>query len=164
MRTQLQKIKSSGSGNVLLLGFPAETGNVLRQSKELDLNVGFFQGFEVMSDPQVAQIAEDAIEGVVYIQSSTVNTVASDAFAQVYRSRFGSDPPYYAAEAYDAVFVLDSARQRAGNGSAFNAAMYATRILDGASGQIVFDPEGDVDKPFEIGRVENGKLVRIKIV
>ncbi len=42
--------------------------------------------------------------------------------------------------------------------------LYAIKNYEGASGMITFDENGEVVKPFEIGQVQDMKLVKIKEV
>ncbi|MDO8625380.1 MAG: ABC transporter substrate-binding protein, partial [Candidatus Diapherotrites archaeon] len=162
VRTQIFKIKQANPQNVLILGFPAETGAVLKQSKEIGLDARFFEGFEVMSDPQVAQIAQDAVNGVYNIQTAAPSGALPGAFAADYSKAYGAAPPYYAAEGYDAVYLYKDAIKSGLSTERIKAALYATKDFTGASGTLSFDANGDVDKPFEIGQVVDLKLKRIK--
>ena len=160
MRTQLTKIEQYNPENVLMVSFPAETGRILVQSKELGLSVNFFEGFEVMSDPQVSEIAGDLVEGVVYIQSISQKGAKSNDFAKKYLERYGEEAPYYAVEAYDIVYLYSETFHE-GSSLKTKEALYNVQDYNGASGVISFDENGDVLKPFEIGKVINKKLVAL---
>jgi len=164
-RSVLTKINSIPHENIAVFSFPSETGEILKQSKELGINTNFFEGFEVMSDPQIMQIAGNATEGVVYIQSAQANNEAATNFKKNYIAKFKKEAPYYAAESYDALKIYAETLKRTnGDTGKIKDELYKIKNYEGASGTTTFDEHGDVLKPFEIGQVVNGELVTIKVV
>lgn len=160
VRTQLTKIKEGGPLNILMISYPSETGLILKQSEELGIDAQFFEGFEIMMDPQVAKIAGDAINGVIYIQGVSPSNGLTEEFKDNYKSAYGVDAPYYAAEAYDAVKLYAQAMVK--EPKDVKSGLYEIKNFEGVSGTITFDLNGDVKKPFEIGQVQDMKLVKIK--
>lgn len=159
MRTQLTKIKGKNPENILMISFPAETGRILVQSEELGISAKFFEGFEVMSDPQVAEIAGNLVNGVTYIQSISQTGTKAEEFAKNYFEKYGEKAPYYAVEAYDIVYLYAEAINE--DSSNIKGSLYNVQNYNGASGTISFDENGDVVKPFEIGIVLDGKLIAL---
>jgi branched-chain amino acid transport system substrate-binding protein len=164
LRTQLTKIKAVNSSSILMLSYPSETGIILKQSKELGIESNFFEGFEIMMDPQVAQIAGDAVNGVVYIQSASTDNQLNEKFKKDYKAKYGAEPPYYAVEAYDIIKIYDSVIKDKKDLETIKSNLYTLKDFQGASGIITFDENGDVVKPFEIGQVQNGSLTPIKVI
>jgi len=162
MRSQLTKI--SGADDILMISFPTETGMILKQSRELGIVARFFEGFEIMSDPQVAEIAGNATEGVIFIQAKTSVDKSGEEFRQRYLERFGAQPPFYSAEAYDSIMIYGALLKHRSDLDTLKERLYALKNFNGASGTISFDDNGDVTKPFEIGQIRNSKLETITIV
>lgn len=163
MRSQLTKIKDKNPENMLMLSYPAETGRILVQSEELGIEARFFEGFEVMSDPQVEEIAGDLVNGVTYIQSASLGEEAEN-FKTSYMESYGNEAPYYSAEAYDIVMVYAEVLKKDSNLNNLKKNLYTIKDFKGVSGTITFDENGDVLKPFEIGEIQGGELVALKIV
>lgn len=162
VRTQLAKIKAKNPTSILMISYPSETGIILKQSKELGIKSNFFEGFEIMMDPQVAQIAGDAVNGVIYIQSATFDNQLNEEFKEKYKTKYGIDPAYYSVEAYDIMKIYDSVVKSKKDVKTVRSNLYNLKNFQGASGIITFDANGDVVKPFEIGEVQNRVLVKIK--
>ena len=161
-RTQLSKIKEAKA--IFTPNWPVELANILKQSKELGIDANFFEGFEVMGDPQIKEIAKGLENGVTYIQPITASSTQAKEFKNKYLLSYSFEPPYYAAEAFDAVKLFEKALKNAnGNTSLVKDELYKIQNFQGASGTISFDEHGDVKKPFEIGQVINDKLVTIEI-
>lgn len=165
MRTQLTKIKNANPKAILMISWPEETGSILKSSKEMNINVKFFEGFEVMSDPHVKQIAGDLVNGVIYIQPAESKSLKAEQFKKQYEEKYGATPPFYSAESYDLIYLYKLAIQNAkGDLDKVKNELYKIKNYEGASGTITFDQQGDVTKPFEIGEVTSSGLRIIKIV
>jgi len=164
VRTQLSKIKEKNPGYILMISFPAETGTILKQAHEMGIAAQFFQGFEVMADPQISAMVGDLVNNVIYIQAPSQESVISKAFSESYKAHYGEEPPYYSAEAYDIIKLYAEAMKDGTDGETIKKNLYAIKNYEGASGIITFDEKGEVVKPFEIGQVQNMKLVKLKEV
>ena len=164
MRTQLIKIKNSQAPAVFVPNWPIELANILKESKELDVNVKFYEGFEIMSDPQIKQIAGDLANGITYIQAADANNTEAQQFKVNYQKEYGAGVPFYAAESYDIILLYAKALKNDSNISQVKDELYKIKNFDGASGTITFDANGDCIKPFEIGKIVDGNLTTIKIV
>ncbi len=164
MRTQLTKIKNKKPESILMISYPSETGTILKQAKELDIEAQFFEGFEIMMDPQVAEIAGDAVNGVIYIQTVAPESIKNNEFKNKYQEEYGEEAPYYSVEAYDIIKLYEIAMKDGIDSEKIKNNLYAIENFEGASGMITFDEKGDCIKPFEIGEVQNRELVTIKII
>lgn len=85
-------------------------------------------------------------------------------FVRAFRAKFGREPNSFAALAYDATMVIAQAIERAGpNRGAIRdylAAMRESNSYQGVTGQIAFQPTGDVvAKTVAMTRVRRGSLV-----
>ena len=78
--------------------------------------------------------------------------------------KYAEEPPYYAAEAYDIIKIYARVMQKGINSEIIKSNLYGLKDFEGASGIITFDENGDCIKPFEIGQVQDRKLVPLKII
>jgi branched-chain amino acid transport system substrate-binding protein len=164
MRTQLTAIKTKNPSSILMLSYPGETGLILKQMKELDIRAQLFEGFEVMKDPQIKEIAGDAIEGVIFIQPEVPSSQKTMNFITAYKEKYNQDPVFFAAEAYDVINLYAKVLEEGTSSESIKNNLYKIKDYEGASGKITFDENGDVIKPFEIGQIQNLEPVTIKIV
>lgn len=193
-RGELRELAKSGSEALVVVAYPENGINIVRQA----LEEGFFTKFLFPDGMKAPEIIE-AI-GARFL-NGTYGTAAeakpgqegTSRFARAYQARFGEVPPKpYMQEAYDAVFVLAMAIEKAGKatGPAIRDAL--SDILDpkgetvyagewqkarqlikagkkvryeGASGLIAFDRNGDRSAAtIGVWKIENGKIVTDRII
>jgi len=76
-----------------------------------------------------------------------------------FKKEYGNEPGIFAAEAYDAVLALNEAvLDSDGSREGIMKAMKEVKF-EGASGTIDFDSNGDVNKPYSVLKVVDGKFV-----
>ncbi|MBU4536459.1 hypothetical protein KJ603_00260 [Patescibacteria group bacterium] len=68
----------------------------------------------------------------------------------------------YVAEGYDAIKLFEIALKDGIDSEKIKANLYAIKDYQGVSGNITFDENGDVIKPFVINIMENGVLVELE--
>jgi len=165
-RTQLIKIKGKNPDAIFM---PAHGPNImaliLKQTKELDVNVQFFstEGFK---DESVLEAAGGAAEGVI-LTSPTQNL---DEHYQSFKATFmakysGEEIPIYADYAYDAVKIVALAIKNAGSvkSDAIKNELYKIKGYRGATGEITFDEKGEViGKEYSVFVVKNGQFVPLE--
>jgi branched-chain amino acid transport system substrate-binding protein len=160
VRAQLTTIKSSDADGVMIGSYPPDTAIVLKQAREVGLQLPLFFQTEAVQNPEVLRDAGDAANGAVYILAAPASGEAPQAFVAAYDAKFGHKPELFAAEGYDVV-RLTAAAMAASNGAAPSGTsirdhLNAVRDYAGASGAITFDGHGDVIKPYAIKTIEGG--------
>ena len=107
------------------------------------------------------------VEGLVYLTPfvSTDSAENVKTFTEKYTTKFGSAPDQFAADAYDAVYLVKLALEKAGVTSAAeldNAklveAMHSVE-LDGLTGHMTFDADGEPQKDAKVAKIVNGQYV-----
>jgi branched-chain amino acid transport system substrate-binding protein len=159
MRSQITKIKKSGTSAVVVVSFPKDTVLVMQEAKELALGIPLYFQTEAVEDSSVLREAGDTAEGTVYILPAAAEGQVPAEFSASYENKFGQKPEIFAAEAYDIVYLIKDAlvaNKGNMNTSALRDYLYKVRNYPGASGEIMFDTNGDVLKPMAIKRIENG--------
>ncbi len=160
-RSQLTKIKNSDAEIIFFAAWPKEIALFLRQTKEMGINLLFISADAVTEDPDVIEVGEEAAEGLLYAFHTTPQNKEYTGFIARYKEEFGEEPPAYCAEAYDAVILgIKAIEESDGTKEDIKNKLYQIgRDYIGASGEITFDENGDVSKPFIIKTVKNGQFV-----
>jgi len=160
VKTQLTKIRALKPDIILALSQVKDAVIVLKNVKELNIKTPLFFQSEALDDPSVIKNAGDAANGATYITFAQNNSPKSKSFEEAYKKRFGTEPGQFAAEAYDAVFLIADGLKKVGKVNSVNLhnELYAVKDYQGASGTITFDKNGDVIKPFAIKKIVNGKI------
>jgi len=106
-------------------------------------------------------LAGSAVEGVITSMSYDENSEATEflAFKNAYLNRFGTDPQFAAAFAYDAILALADALGRTGGKSTGLAkALTEVRDIPGSMGPFTLDENGDVNRTHFVVTVRNRAL------
>ncbi len=143
-------------------GYYTEAALIVRQARELGLNMPFLGGDGWVADELLA-IGGSALNGCYYSTHFSPENTSPEVrrFVANYRARWGGETPdAFAALGYDAVGILADAIRRAGttDGPALRDALAATRDFKGASGQTTIDANRDASKPATIIAIRDGRL------
>ncbi len=116
-----------------------------KQSKEAGLKVPLIGGDMIYSADYVKVAGKDNAEGDIATSLGLPleQQPKGTEFLEKYKAKFGEDPQAYDSYAYDAAWIIMNAVVKAGAERA--AVMDAVRngTLDGVTGQIAFDENGD---------------------
>ncbi len=161
----LTKVKGKKPDAVFYGGMDATGGPLLKQARELKLNVPFSFGDGACTD-KMAELAGEAAEGLICSQAGIPVQAAGAKFNEGYKSKFGIDPILYAPFTYDAAKLLVAAMQKA-NSTDPAAFLPVLESIDfnGASGNIQFDEKGDrKDAEMTIFSMKGGKITPLAII
>jgi branched-chain amino acid transport system substrate-binding protein len=145
----LTKLKAAQPDILFFGGLDAVAGPMLRQSKQLGLNVRFMGG-DGLCTSELAKLAGDAIgEGtVVCAEAGGVEgdfKAPLEKFKADFKAKNGVDVQIYAPYVYDAVNVMAAAMQQADSA---DPAIYLPALqkiqYEGITGPISFDEKGDI--------------------
>ncbi len=109
-KAQLTKIKSTNPDAIVLSALLAEGAPIMVQARQLGLNVPVIGG-NGMNSTKVFELAKGASDGL-YVGSpwsASNDTPENTKFIKAYAARFGSDPDQFAAQAYDAMYIVTEA-------------------------------------------------------
>ena len=170
-KKQLQQVKDSGAGVVLLASKTKDAIEIMKQAKEMGIRL-IFLGTDSWESEDFVTAGGAAVEGAVfstYFDSGTAITENTEVFLKAYREKYGVDeePPCDVALGFDAYLLAVNAIGTAGtsvNGEAIRDRLAATKNFSGASGNITFDENGDPIKSVVIKTIINGKFVHIYTV
>jgi branched-chain amino acid transport system substrate-binding protein len=160
-RSQLAKLKGTkGVQAVYLVGYVPECGAVLKQAKEIKLNVKWLSTIGIESE-KFLEIAAGAANGVFYTAPRyDLNDPSTKEFDGKYRARFKEGSQMYAANSYDALKIILLGMEKSGeSGEQIKNALYTIKDYPGVTGITTFDKNGDVKKPVMVKVVRNGGFV-----
>lgn len=149
-RSLLRKVKREKPEVIFLPGYYTEVGLMLRQAKEMGLNVPFLGG-DGWDSPKLQELAgAEGIKGN-YI-SSHFSPDDTDPmvqkFVQDYTKAYGQKPGAMAALGYDGILVMAEALKKAKDltHAAINTSLLATKGFLGITGAITIDENRNARK------------------
>jgi branched-chain amino acid transport system substrate-binding protein len=161
-RAQLTKIRNQRPDVIFYPGHYQESGLILKQAKELGLATTFVGG-DGSYAPELVRIAGEAAEGSYYtLMAMGYGAVDMEigTFEDAFRRKYAQEPDVYSAYAYDALATIAEAIRRGGYVSdGIKSALYEMNDFKGVTGIARFDRFGEVDKPYGIYEVKDGKFV-----
>ena len=145
----LTRIRASNPDLVFFGGMNAVAGPMLRQMKQLGLNVKMMGGDGICSDEMHKLSGGTMADGqVVCAEAGGVEEsgkAGMDDFRAAYRKRFGIDVQIIAPYSYDATMLLAEAMNKAGSSAPAKYLPELAKIhYKGVTGNIAFDPHGDI--------------------
>jgi branched-chain amino acid transport system substrate-binding protein len=160
-KAQLTKITSLKPDAVLCSALYNEGGVILAQARKMGLKVPFIGG-NGFNSPKVIEIAKDAAEGLIVATPwfGEKNDPKVKAFVAEYEKTYGKKPDQFAAQAYDALYIMANALKAAGSAdrSKLRDALAATKNFQGVLGKFSFDAERDVVMEPNVLIVKGGKF------
>jgi branched-chain amino acid transport system substrate-binding protein len=164
-KTQLTSIKNSGAKALFMPFYYQEVAYVANQATDVGLDVTYFgcDGWDGVID----QLNGDTslINGASFltpfIASATDEKTVS--FVEAYKAAYGTEPDQFAADGYDAVYAIAAALEKAGStdNAALVAAMHEIQI-DGLTGTMTWDENGDATKSAIVALIQDGGIVPVK--
>jgi branched-chain amino acid transport system substrate-binding protein len=160
-KTVLTSIKAKKPDLIYFGGIYPEAGLLVRQAREIGLNVPFMSGDGTI-DPKFIEIAgKEAAEGTfLTFGPDPKNIPTAKNFIDKYNSRFGEIGPY-SIYAYEATNILLTAIKEAAttDGKAIIEKLH-TLTFSGSLGTIKFDDKGDVAvAPYVVWITKDGKFI-----
>jgi len=161
MRTQLVKIMRAQPQSTYLIGYE-EMIAVFKQAKELGLRTRWL-ATTFLNDQDLVGKMGGAADGCVFAAwdySPDSQDPRVRAFADKIRQRTGGlNADVFAANSYDAIYLLYDAIQRKGTTSeAIRDGLYSIDDFEGVTSKTSFDRNGDVMKPVRIRTIVDGKI------
>lgn len=164
----LQKIKESNADLVFLPIYYKEASSILQQARDVGLSVKWF-GCDGL-DGVIGQLQDDAAlaEGVMLLTPYAADSKEekSAKFTQAYKDKYnGETPIQFAADAYDAIYAIKAAIEKAGiedvsmsiSELCDQLKVAMTEItLEGVTGTITWSADGEPSKEPKGMVIQNG--------
>jgi branched-chain amino acid transport system substrate-binding protein len=167
-RAQLTAVKAANVDGVFVPGYYTESALLVRQARDLGINVPFFGG-DGWESEKLLEIGGDALNGCYYSThfSPQNRDPAVVKFVEKFKARWQNEvPDAFAALGYDTAYVLVDAIKRAGTTDEpkLRDAIAATKNFSGVTGITTLGKDRNASKPATIIAIKGTKLEFYKTV
>lgn len=160
-KAQLTKIKNLNPDAIFCSALYEEGGVILSQARKMGIKAPFVGG-NGFNSPKVIEIAKDAANGLVVATPwfPDRNDPKVKAFVAKYEKTYGKKPDQFAAQAYDALYIMAEALKKAGNADRekLRDALASIRNFDGVLGKFSFSAERDVVMEPNVLIIKDGRF------
>ncbi|WP_126428016.1 ABC transporter substrate-binding protein [Brevibacillus marinus] len=139
---QLTKIKQLNPDALLISGLYKEGSMIVQKARELGIQSTIIGG-NGFNNPQVFAIAGEAAEGLIVATpfSPERQDEKVQAFVKAFEAKYGKQPDQFAAQAYDALYIMSQSLLKAGEAdrNKLRDALAELKDFNGVSGKLSFD-------------------------
>lgn len=162
----LTKIKGQNPEVLFVPGYYEEVGLIVRQARELGLNVPVLGG-DGYESPKLTELAgKDALNNVYYTShySSKDNSQNVVKFIDAFKKKYGKEPDAFNALGYDLGYFFADALKRAGTVDSLKLkdALAATKDFKGVTGTFSMDKNHNPVKSVTVIQMKNGEPTFLK--
>jgi branched-chain amino acid transport system substrate-binding protein len=158
---QLTKIKNLKPDLILASALYNEGAVIMNQARRMGIEVPFVGG-NGFNSPQVIEIAGDAANGLIVATPwyGDKDDPKVKEFVSKYEKEYGKKPDQFAAQAYDALYIMAEALKNAGKADRelLRDALAEIKGLEGILGEFSFDSDGDVVMDPTVLIIKDGKF------
>ena len=162
---QLDKAKEAGAELVFLPIYYQEASTILKQADDKDFHPQFFGCDGMDGILSVENFDPSLAEGLMLLTPFTVDEEGSQDFVKAYEEAYGIEPLQFGAGAYDSVYAIKAAAEKAGLTpdmdisdmcEAMKTAMTEITV-DGLTGEgMTWNAAGEPDKAPKAAKIVNG--------
>ncbi len=139
-RSTLASIKSKNPDLVFMVSYVADSILLMRQSREIGLSpqafLGAGAGFATMAFAKEQDISNNIFSSTQW--TGDVNWLGAKDFAARYRTRFGKEPTYHAATAYESMMIMGQTASLAKSDPKRTRDLLKSGKWDGIMGEVKF--------------------------
>ncbi len=159
-KTPLKKINHTEPDAILLLAYSYHYPLILKQWKELDVDVPLFAG-ETIYDAEFLEVADELAEGVLFTSYTEPKTAELEEFIFLHQGKYNVDPGPYSAGVYDnTLLVLQALIENDSDVEKAKEWLYNVKNWRGATGITNFDENGDpIGKSYTVYEIKNGEFL-----
>jgi branched-chain amino acid transport system substrate-binding protein len=162
----LTKIKGLNPEVLFIPGYYEEVGLIIRQARDLGLNVPVLGG-DGYESPKLSEIAgSDALNKVYYTSHYSSKDTAPEVvkFREDFNKKYGKDPDAFSALGYDMAYYFADALKRAGevDSSKLKDSLADTKDFKGVTGSFSIDESHNPVKSVTVIEMKNGEPTFLK--
>ena len=163
-RQPVNELRGLNADMIFFAGLEPWAGDFLRMARGVGLKTDIVGAFS--DTPQMRAHAGNGYEGSMLFAEYNLNSPSPEnqAFVRRFLARFQKDPDTWAAQGYDALYLLARAVKATGSANPLDLS-YSIRFMDpweGVNGRYKFNDEGEMeDKPIYLDVIRNGEPVVI---
>ena len=162
----VKEIKTAAPNAIYLPGYYSDIALILRELKKQKVESKIISSGG-MASPRLLEMAGEEAEGVVFPQppyDAKSSSPVMQKFVSSYKAKFFTEPDVYAAYAYDALKLVALAIDKSGANypGELRNRMADLSGFNGVTGEVSFDPKGDVDITPRIFQVKGGAFAPVQ--
>lgn len=160
----LLKLRESKAEGLLIIASDMDTAVIAQRARLMGWQIPLFTSSWAPTENLIDNGGQ-AVEGIKFEQAYALTSQSKTLlnFQTRYKARFGNVPLFGATLAYDATMVLSSGlKKTGGKPGGLRQALLKTRDFPGLMGSFSFDAFGDVERPYYLGTIRNGKFVTLE--
>ncbi len=161
-RTQLNKIKEKNAEAIFVPGNYEETILIIKQMKELGMNIPTIGGDGSYSDLLIKNLKDKAEGFYCTVMGLDENSDFFVKFKKIFIKKYNKKPNVYDAYAYEAGNILLEAINNVGyDADKIKNYLYNT-TFNSLTGKLKFDKNGEVNRDYNVVVVKNGNFINFK--
>ena len=160
---QLTKIQAANPDVIAVAGLYQEGALIVKKAREMGMTQPVI-GNNGFNSPAYIQQAGDAANGTLVATpwNPERKTDKAQNFRKAFVAKYGHEPDQFAAQAYDAMYVIHQAVEQSGTTTdrkKFRDALANIKNFEGATGKFEFDQNRDPKMDLDVLEVKDGKWV-----
>ena len=160
---QLTKIQAANPDVICIAGFYQEGALIVKKAREMGMNQPII-GNNGFNSPQYIKQAGAAADGTLVATpwNPDRNSEKAQNFRKAFVAKYGHEPDQFAAQTYDAFYIMYEAAEKSGSTTdrkKFRDALAQIKNFEGATGKFEFDENRDPKMDLDVLQVKDGKWV-----
>lgn len=160
---QLTKIQAANPDVIAIAGLYQEGALIVKKAREMGMTQPII-GNNGFNSPAYIQQAGDAANGTLVATpwNPERKSDKAQAFRKAYVAKYGHEPDQFAAQAYDAMYVMHQAAEQSGTTTdrkKFRDTLAKIKDFEGATGKFQFDEHRDPKMDLDVLQDKDGKWV-----
>ena len=160
---QLTKIQAANPDVICIAGFYQEGALIVKKAREMGMNQPII-GNNGFNSPQYIKQAGDAANGTLVATPWNPDRKSDKAqnFRKAFVAKYGHEPDQFAAQTYDAFYIMHEAAEKSGSTTdrkKFRDALAQIKNFEGATGKFEFDENRDPKMDLDVLQIQDGKWV-----
>ena len=160
---QLTKIQAANPDVLVIAGLYQEGSLIVKKAREMGMNQPII-GNNGFNSPAYIEQSVAAADGTLVATpwNPESKSEKAQAFRKAFVAKYGHEPDQFAAQAYDAMYVMHQAVEQSGTTTdrkKFRDTLAQIKNFEGATGKFEFDQNRDPKMDLAVLEVKDGKWV-----
>ena len=158
---QLTKIQAANPDIIAVAGLYQEGALIAKKAREMGMNQPII-GNNGFNSPEYIKQAGAAADGTMVATpwNPERQSEKTQNFRKAFVAKYGHEPDQFAAQAYDAMYIIHEALEKSGTTSdrkKFRDTLAQIKDFEGVTGKFAFDENRDPDMDLSVLMIKDGK-------
>lgn len=163
---QVTKIAAFKPDAVMVAGLYQEAALIMKKAREVGITAPFV-GNNGFNSPQLIKAAGAAADGAIVASPwyPGKDDEKVKKFMDAYKAKYGKEPDQFAAQAYDALYIMADAIEKSGSTTdraKLKNALKTVKDFPGVTGRFAFDEKRNPSMDVTVLIVKDGKFTELK--